>query len=134
LDDAGRQRSALRSSSGGAQLQGRARAQGTARLGAHNFKGRGTRGPLGTHAKKIGGGALAVSAMDTGHGQGMGPDGLPRANGRSGWTGSGRLGRKRLGLQRAKARANWAGELRGRQQTSSVGPIVATGQKWGKER
>jgi hypothetical protein len=39
------------------------------------------------------------------------------------------LGSSLLRLERI-----WDGELRGRQQTSSVRPIVVTGQKWGKER
>jgi hypothetical protein len=43
-----------------------ARRLGHAWPGTRSFKGRGTRGPLGAHAKKPGGGgALAVSAMDT---------------------------------------------------------------------
>jgi hypothetical protein len=54
------------------------------------LKGGGTRGPLGAHAKETsGGGGLAVSAMDTGHGRGMGPDGLPCGPGDRAWSGCG---------------------------------------------
>jgi hypothetical protein len=45
------------------------------------LKGAGREVPPGKNAKKIGGGALAVSAMDTGHGRGTGPEWAPRGLG-----------------------------------------------------
>jgi hypothetical protein len=133
LDDAGQRRLALRSSrrrraaarqgAGAGAPQGRARAA---------LKGVGHEVPLARTLRKSAAApwpcppwtlaTTGVWARMGFRGPTAGAGGLDLVS----WAESG------VGLQPAKARVNWDGELRGRQQTSSVGPIVATGQKWGK--